>query len=45
VRLPGDQASRNIAVALEQGIGLPAATVAQLDRWAARLGVESVPAE
>ncbi|MBS0535554.1 MAG: Ldh family oxidoreductase [Proteobacteria bacterium] len=45
VRLPGDQAARNIATALAQGISLPAATVEQLDRWAARLGFESAQVE
>lgn len=42
VRLPGDQAARNIATALAQGISLPAATAAQLGHWAARLGVQNV---
>jgi len=42
VRLPGDQAARNIAGAMERGISLPAATAAQLGQWAARLGVEAV---
>ncbi|WP_082540721.1 Ldh family oxidoreductase [Pseudolabrys sp. Root1462] len=37
VRLPGDQAARNIAMAMEQGIALPRATVAELERWAKRL--------
>lgn len=39
VRLPGDQAARNVTVALEQGICLPAATIDQLNAWAGRLGV------
>ena len=45
VRLPGDQAARNMAAALEQGIGLPAAAVERMEAWAARLGVKSGPSE
>jgi L-lactate dehydrogenase len=40
VRLPGDQAVRNIATSIENGIALSADTVAKLKEWAARLGVE-----
>jgi LDH2 family malate/lactate/ureidoglycolate dehydrogenase len=40
VRMPGEQAERNIAVAREHGVALPETTVQQLIKSAARLGVE-----
>ena len=41
VRLPGEQACRNIAAARREGLALPAGTAAALAAWAERLGVDA----
>ncbi len=41
VRLPGEQASRNIEKHRREGVPVSAATVAQLRGWADRLGVDA----
>ena len=41
VRLPGEQASRNIAEAEARGVPVSPETVSALSRWAERLGVEA----
>jgi LDH2 family malate/lactate/ureidoglycolate dehydrogenase len=43
VRLPGDQASRNIAQAQERGIALSEATLAKLAACAAQVGIAPLP--
>jgi len=41
VRLPGEQACRNIAAAERDGLAVPAATAATLAAWAEKLGVDA----
>lgn len=43
VRLPGEQAARNIAKHEREGVALTANTAAALREWAQRLGVEATP--
>jgi L-lactate dehydrogenase len=43
VRLPGEQASRNIAEATARGVALSPETTAALRRWAERLGISAAP--
>jgi LDH2 family malate/lactate/ureidoglycolate dehydrogenase len=43
VRLPGEQASRNIEKYRKEGVPVAAKTVAQLRAWAERLGVSDAP--
>lgn len=43
VRLPGEQAARNIAKHEREGVSLPATTVAALRAWAQRLDVDAAP--
>ena len=43
VRLPGEQANRNIAEATAKGVQVSAETAAALRAWADRLGVSAAP--